>query len=66
MNKDIKHILHSFDSIIDENKMFIDEVSTSSSSLFGGSSVRIPSDGAHKGQSGWQSNNAWDIPTPIG
>jgi murein DD-endopeptidase MepM/ murein hydrolase activator NlpD len=66
MNKDIKDILHSFDSIIDENKMFIDEVSTSSSSLFGGSSVRIPSDGAHKGQSGWQSNNAWDIPTPIG
>ena len=66
MNKDIKDILHSFDSIIDENKMFIDEVSTSSSSLFGVSSVRIPSDGAHKGQSGWQSNNAWDIPTPIG
>ena len=66
MNKDIKDILHSFDSIIDENKMFIDEVSTSSSSLFGGSSVRIPADGAHKGQSGWQSNNAWDIPTPIG
>ena len=66
MNTDIKDILHSFDSIIDENKMFIDEVSTSSSSLFGGSSVRIPSDGAHKGQSGWQSNNAWDIPTPIG
>jgi murein DD-endopeptidase MepM/ murein hydrolase activator NlpD len=66
MNKDIKDILHSFDSIIDENKMFIDEVSTSSTSIFGGSSVRIPSDGAHKGQSGWQSNNAWDIPTPIG
>ena len=66
MSKDIKEILRSFDSIIDENKIFIDEVSTSSSSLFGGSSVRIPADGAHKGQSGWQSNNAWDIPTPIG
>ena len=66
MNTDIKDILHSFDSIIDENKMFIDEVSASSSSLFGGSSVRIPANGAHKGQSGWQSNNAWDIPTPIG
>jgi murein DD-endopeptidase MepM/ murein hydrolase activator NlpD len=66
MNKDIKDILHSFDSIIDENKMFIDEVATSSTSIFGGGSVRIPADGAHKGQSGWQSNNAWDIPTPIG
>lgn len=65
MSTDIKDILHSFDSIIDENKMFIDEVSASSSSLFGGGAVRIPADGAHKGQSGWQSNNAWDIPTPI-
>jgi len=66
MNTDIKDILHSFDSIIDENKMFIDEVATSSTSIFGGGAVRIPADGAHKGQSGWQSNNAWDIPTPIG
>ena len=65
MSTDIKDILRSFDSIIDENKIFIDEVSASSSSLFGGSSVRIPSNGAHKGQSGWQSNNAWDIPTAI-
>jgi murein DD-endopeptidase MepM/ murein hydrolase activator NlpD len=65
MSKDIKEILRSFDSIIDENKIFIDEVSASSSSLFGGSSVRIPADGAHKGQSGWQSNNAWDIPTAV-
>lgn len=65
MNTDIKDILRSFDSIIDENKIFIDEVSASSSSLFGGSSVKIPANGAHKGQSGWQSNNAWDIPTAI-
>jgi murein DD-endopeptidase MepM/ murein hydrolase activator NlpD len=65
MSTDINDILSSFDSIINENKTFIDEVSASSTSLFGGSSVRIPADGAHKGQSGWQSNNAWDIPTPI-
>jgi murein DD-endopeptidase MepM/ murein hydrolase activator NlpD len=66
MNTDIKDILHSFDSIIDENKMFIDEVATSSTSIFGGAAVRIPADGAHKGQSGWQSNNAWDIKADIG
>ena len=59
-------IYGSFDLILNENKIFIDEVSATSSSLFGGSSVKIPTDGAHKGQSGWQSNNAWDIPTPIG
>ena len=64
--KEDNDILKSFDLILNENKMFIDEVSATSSSLFGGSSVKIPSDGAHKGQSGWQSNNAWDIPTPIG
>ena len=44
----------------------INETSATSNSIFGGSSVKIPADGAHKGQSGWQSNNAWDIPTPIG
>ena len=64
--KEDNDILKSFDLILNENKTFIDEVSSTSSSLFGGSSVKIPSDGAHKGQSGWQSNNAWDIPTPIG
>jgi murein DD-endopeptidase MepM/ murein hydrolase activator NlpD len=64
--KEDKEILKSFDLILNENKTFIDEVSATSSSLFGGSSVKIPTDGAHKGQSGWQSNNAWDIPTPIG
>ena len=64
--KEDKEILKSFDLILNKNKTFIDEVSATSSSLFGGSSVKIPTDGAHKGQSGWQSNNAWDIPTPIG
>jgi len=66
MNKIINNILESFDIILNENKSSLNEVSSTSSSLFGGSSVKIPSDGAHKGQSGWQSNNAWDIPTPIG
>ena len=44
----------------------INEVSNASSELFGGSNVSIPSDGAHGGQSGWQSNNAWDIKATIG
>ena len=66
MNKIINNILESFDIILNENKSSLNEVSSTSSSLFGGSSVKIPADGAHAGQSGWQSNNAWDIPTPIG
>ena len=44
----------------------LDEVSTTSTGLLGGGSVKIPADGAHKGQSGWQSNNAWDIKASIG
>ena len=42
------------------------EVSTTSTGLLGGGSVKIPADGAHKGQSGWQSANAWDIKASIG
>ena len=38
----------------------------SSDSLLGGSSVTIPKDGAHGGQSGWHSSNAWDIKASIG
>ena len=64
--KEDEDIFEYFNLILNKNKKFINEVSATSSSLFGGSSVMIPSDGAHKGQSGWQSNNAWDIPTPIG
>ncbi len=44
----------------------LDEVSNTSTGLLGGNSVKIPVDGAHKGQSGWQSNNAWDIKASIG
>ena len=36
------------------------------SSILGNRKIKIPQDGAHKGQSGWQSNNAWDIGVPIG
>ena len=38
----------------------------SSDSLLGGSNVTIPQDGAHGGQSGWHSSNAWDIKASIG
>ena len=36
------------------------------SSILGNNKIKIPKDGAHNGQSGWQSNNAWDIAVPIG
>ena len=42
------------------------EVVANSNHLYGGSSLKIPGDGAHKGQKGWQSNNAWDIKASIG
>jgi len=42
------------------------EVVANSNHLYGGSSLKIPGDGAHKGQGGWQSNNAWDIKASIG
>ena len=61
MNKIINNIFESFDIILNENKSSLNEVSSTSSSLFGGSSVKIPSDGLHKGQRRWPSNNAWDI-----
>jgi murein DD-endopeptidase MepM/ murein hydrolase activator NlpD len=44
----------------------LSEVSNTSTGLLGGDSVKIPADGAHRGQSGWQSNNAWDIKASIG
>ena len=37
-----------------------------SDELFGGADVTIPRDGAHAGQSGWHSANAWDIKAKIG
>jgi murein DD-endopeptidase MepM/ murein hydrolase activator NlpD len=65
-SKTEKEILNSFGLILRNNKSFLNEISSSSDSLFGGSSVNIPVDGAHAGQSGWQSNNAWDIKASIG
>lgn len=37
-----------------------------SDKIIGDKDIKIPRDGAHAGQSGWQSNNAWDIKTNIG
>lgn len=37
-----------------------------SSYVLGGGSISIPRDGAHAGQSGWQSSNAWDIKASVG
>ena len=37
-----------------------------SSHLTGGSYVKIPRDGAHAGQKGWPSGNAWDIKANVG
>jgi biotin carboxyl carrier protein len=62
--KEILDILSLYESILKTKS--INEVSTASSELFGGDSVSIPVDGAHAGQSGWQSSNAWDIKASIG
>ncbi len=37
-----------------------------SKKLLGPNNVKIPADGAHAGQSGWASSNAWDFAAPIG
>lgn len=52
-------------STILENKS-LSEAPSSSDELLGGATVKIPAAGAHKGQSGWQSNNAWDIQGSVG
>lgn len=66
MNKDknIEKILELYQSILETSRL--NEVSSSSDELFGGGNVKIPSDGAHAGQSGWQSSNAWDIKADVG
>lgn len=60
----IEEILSIYNSIL-ENKS-LDEVSSASDELLGGGDVKIPADGAHGGQSGWQSANAWDIKGAVG
>jgi murein DD-endopeptidase MepM/ murein hydrolase activator NlpD len=62
--KEILDILSLYESILETKS--INEVSNASNELFGGSSVAIPADGAHGNQSGWQSQNAWDIKAAIG
>jgi len=44
----------------------IKEAPNMSDKIIGDKDIKIPRDGAHAGQSGWQSNNAWDIKTNIG
>jgi murein DD-endopeptidase MepM/ murein hydrolase activator NlpD len=60
----IKDILSIYDTIL-ENKS-LTEAPSSSDELLGGNRVVIPSDGAHAGQSGWQSGNAWDLKGDVG
>jgi biotin carboxyl carrier protein len=62
--KEIIDIISLYDSILESKS--INEVATASDELFGGAYVTIPTDGAHGGQSGWQSANAWDIKASIG
>ena len=69
MDKNIIEILESYKAIQNLKKDLrngINEVSSASPNLFGGKSVKIPRDGAHAGQSGWQSSNAWDIAASVG
>lgn len=43
------------------------EAVSNSGHLYGGSNLKIPVDGAHKGQKGgWFNSNAWDIYAPVG
>ena len=47
-------------------KFGLKEAPSASDKILGDNNVKIPRDGAHAGQSGWQSNNAWDIKADIG
>ena len=60
-SNEIGEILKSFEKILSENKLFVNEATATSNQLLGGTQVKIPDSGAHAGQSGWQSGNAWDI-----
>ncbi len=60
----LSEIISVYESILENNP--IKEASSASDELLGGTSVTIPANGAHAGQSGWQSSNAWDIAAPIG
>lgn len=66
MNREIRSIKHTLDLILNENRKLVSEASPTSDSLLGGDTVKIPRAGAHAGQSGWQSSNAWDIKAAVG
>lgn len=66
MNIHHRKVLDTFDTILEHNKNIVREVAASSTELFGGDNVKIPRAGAHAGQAGWQSSNAWDIPAAVG
>ena len=61
---DIERIFELYELIIHNSNL--NEVSSESDNLFGGKNVKIPVDGAHAGQSGWASGNAWDVAGEIG
>jgi murein DD-endopeptidase MepM/ murein hydrolase activator NlpD len=65
MDKETKEILETLKEIY-RNKNLVKEVSSMSPHISGGKNITIPATGAHKGQSGWQSANAWDIKMNIG
>ena len=60
-----KNITRLFEEI-ESSKNSINEILSGSEDLLGGAPVRIPRDGAHSGQSGWASGNAWDIGGTVG
>jgi len=51
-------------SLTESIAKYLNEVE--SNYLLGGNNMTIPKDGAHAGQSGWHSSNAWDIKASIG
>ena len=53
-----------YESILENRNVL--EAPNASDKLLGGDNVVIPGDGAHGGQSGWQSGNAWDIKGDVG
>jgi len=71
----IEKLFNTYDNYMDKELSIEQSLSESiakylneveSNYLLGGSNMTIPQDGAHGGQSGWQSSNAWDIKASIG
>jgi peptidoglycan hydrolase-like protein with peptidoglycan-binding domain/murein DD-endopeptidase MepM/ murein hydrolase activator NlpD len=71
----IEKLFNTYDNYMDKELSIEQSLSESiakylneveSNYLLGGSNMTIPQDGAHAGQSGWHSSNAWDIKASIG